>query len=141
MYYRIFSISSKGFRWCCHVMQGVLISSGIAFVGGTIFQCRPIAAFWDKEIEGSWCIAQTPWWMTYAILQILLDVLLVFLPIYESLQLTITRLEKIGLILVFCTGLFVTFTSIYRATTLASSATNPDPTCKASAPLFAAAFN
>lgn len=130
MYYRIFSISSKTFRICCHLVMALIVSSGTAFIIGTVFQCSPISAFWDKTITNYWCFNQTPWWMTYAIVQILTDVILLCLPIREVLRLKMSKLEKAGLILVFCTGLFVTFTSIFRATTLAKSASDPDPTCK-----------
>ncbi len=130
MYYRIFSVSSKFFRNGCYFLQAVIVSSGVAFTLGTVWQCRPIEAFWDTTITEAWCFSQTPWWLSFSVLQILLDFALLALPIKEVTKLNMGKLEKLGLSAVFCTGMFVTFTSIFRATTLASSATDPDPTCK-----------
>lgn len=130
MIYRIFNVSSHRFRRTCHAVQAFIFVSGVAYIIGTFFQCTPVRAFWNKSIEHKWCFNQKPWWISYAALQILLDFVLLALPVRQVLKLQMSRLERFGLILVFCTGLFVTFTSIYRATTLAASATNPDPTCK-----------
>lgn len=130
MYYRIFAVSSKSFRNSCHAVQAIIVSSGLAFTLGTIWQCRPIAAFWNTETADAWCFSQTPWWISFSVVQITLDFVLLGLPVKEVMKLNMTRVEKLGLTAVFCTGLFVTFTSIFRATTLASSARNPDPTCE-----------
>jgi len=130
MIYRIFNVSSHRFRRTCHAVQAFIFVSGVAYIIGTFFQCTPVAAFWNKSIQHKWCFNQKPWWISYAALQILLDFVLLALPVRQVLKLQMSRLERFGLILVFCTGLFVTFTSIYRATTLAGSAANPDPTCK-----------
>ncbi|PSN65401.1 hypothetical protein BS50DRAFT_589803 [Corynespora cassiicola Philippines] len=127
LYYRIFSVSSRSFRVACHVMNGFIITSGLAFVLATVFQCQPVAAFWDRSIPGAKCFKNEPWWISYATTQITQDFMLMFLPVRQIVSLSMTRTEKIGLSLVFCTGSFVTFTSIYRATTIATSA-GSDPT-------------
>lgn len=129
-YYRIFHVSSSKFRIACHATQFVIVTSAIAFIVGTIFQCRPVRAFWDQSIADASCIDQTPWWMSFAIVQITTDVVILILPAKQVFKLQISRTKRLGILLAFCTGLFVTFTSIFRATTLASSATNSDPTCK-----------
>lgn len=129
-YYRIFYVSSIKFRMACHTTQFVIVSSAIAFIIGTIFQCRPVRAFWNQSIADASCIDQTPWWMSFAIVQITTDVVILILPATQVFKLQISRTKRIGILLAFCTGLFVTFTSIFRATTLAASATSSDPTCK-----------
>lgn len=129
-YYRIFKVSSSKFRIACHTTQFVIVTSAIAFIVGTIFQCRPVRAFWNQSIADASCIDQTPWWMSFAIVQITTDVVILILPATQVFKLQISRTKRLGILLAFCTGLFVTFTSIYRTTTLASSATNSDPTCK-----------
>lgn len=129
MIYRIFNISSERFRRTCLAVQALIFISGVAYIIGTFFQCTPVSAFWNKSIEHKWCFNQKPWWISYAALQIFFDFVLLALPVRQVLKLQMSRLERFGLILVFSTGMFVTFTSIYRATTLAASAKNPDPTC------------
>ncbi|KAF2797813.1 hypothetical protein K505DRAFT_297692 [Melanomma pulvis-pyrius CBS 109.77] len=129
LYYRIFAISSKKFRIACHALNGFIIASGMAFIIGTIFQCTPISYFWDRRIPGGGrCFNNEPWWISYSVVQILTDVFLLVLPIQQVFTLSMTKTEKLGLSLIFGTGIFVTFASIYRATTLAMSANNPDPT-------------
>lgn len=60
MYYRIFHRSSRRFRIACHLVQTLIVTSGLAFVLGTLLQCRPITGFWNPAIKHV-CIDQTPW--------------------------------------------------------------------------------
>ncbi|EUC28505.1 hypothetical protein COCCADRAFT_9127 [Bipolaris zeicola 26-R-13] len=128
LYYRIFAIITTSFRIACHVMNVWIVTTGIAFTLATIFQCTPIAAFWDHSIEGAKCFHNQPWWISYATVQIITDFVLLAMPFRQILKLSMGTTEKLGVALVFGTGGFVTFASIYRATTIAISASNPDPT-------------
>ncbi|KAF3047787.1 hypothetical protein E8E12_011672 [Didymella heteroderae] len=109
-------------------MNAWIVASSLAFIVATIFQCTPIAAFWDRSIPSFRCFKNEPWWISYASTQISTDFALLFLPISEIMKLSMGRAEKLGICLVFGTGAFVTFASIYRATTIAASASDPDPT-------------
>ncbi|KAF2134299.1 hypothetical protein P153DRAFT_280712 [Dothidotthia symphoricarpi CBS 119687] len=128
LYYRIFAVSHNSFRIACHIMNAWIIASGTAFVIATVFQCTPIAAFWDRGIEGYKCFKNEPWWISYATTQIVTDILLLAMPVRQILTLSLRPAEKLGICLVFGSGAFVTFASIYRATTIAASASDPDPT-------------
>ncbi|ORY09301.1 hypothetical protein BCR34DRAFT_602947 [Clohesyomyces aquaticus] len=128
LYYRIFAVSAKWFGVACHAANVFIVASGVAFILGTIFQCTPIDAFWDKGIKDARCFANEPWWISYSVVQIASDFALLILPIRQVYSLSMTRAEKLGLKLVFCTGLSVTFASIIRATTLAASTSDTDPT-------------
>ncbi|CAN9415252.1 unnamed protein product [Alternaria alternata] len=128
LYYRIFAITTKSFRIACHIMNAWVIMTGFAFTIATVFQCTPIAAFWDKTISGARCFKNEPWWISYATVQITTDFMLLAMPFRRILGLSMGRAEKLGVALVFGTGGFVTFASIYRATTIARSANDPDPT-------------
>ncbi|KAL6708725.1 hypothetical protein ACN47E_002421 [Coniothyrium glycines] len=128
LYNRIFSVSNKTFRVCCHAMNAWILASGLAFIIATIFQCTPIAAFWDRSIVGFKCFKNEPWWISYATTQITTDLVLLAMPVPQILKLSMGRAEKFGLCLIFGTGAFVTFSSIFRATTIAASASDPDPT-------------
>lgn len=128
LYYRIFAVASLKFRRACHAVNAFIVITGIVFIIGTVVQCQPIAYFWDKEGIDGQCLAEQPWWISYSVLQIFADVLLLALPVHQVLSLRMTMMEKAGLVFIFATGLFVTFASIYRATTLAQSASSADPT-------------
>ncbi|KAF1929862.1 uncharacterized protein M421DRAFT_37861, partial [Didymella exigua CBS 183.55] len=128
LYYRIFAVSSNSFRVACHVMNAWIVASSLAFIIATIFQCTPISAFWDRSIPGFRCFKNELWWISYATIQISTDFALLLLPIPKIVKLSMGRAEKLGICLIFGTGAFVTFASIYRATTIAASASDPDPT-------------
>jgi hypothetical protein len=105
LYYRIFAVSSSKFHMACHATNSFIILSGMAFIIGTIFQCRPISFFWDKSIQGGRCFNEEPWWISYSVTQILADVALLALPVEQILSLRMSKPEKLGLCLVFATGL------------------------------------
>ncbi|KAI8935859.1 hypothetical protein NX059_007376 [Plenodomus lindquistii] len=128
LYYRIFAVSTKSFRVLSHVVSAWIVTSGLVFTILTVFQCSPVRAFWDRSIPGYKCFKNEPWWISYATTQITTDFILLAMPIPSILRLSMGRAEKLGLCLVFGTGGFVTFASIYRATTIARSANDPDPT-------------
>ena len=104
LYYRIFAVSSNSFRIACHFMNAWVVASSLAFIIATIFQCTPIAAFWDRSISGFRCFKNEPWWISYASTQISTDFALLLLPISEIMKLSMGRAEKLGICLVFGTG-------------------------------------
>ncbi|KAF1358016.1 hypothetical protein EJ07DRAFT_167036 [Lizonia empirigonia] len=121
LYYRIFAFSRNSFRIACRVMNAWIVCSSLAFIIATIFQCTPVAAFWDRSIPGFKCFQNQPWWISSAVTQITTDFALMFMPISQIMTLSMGRTEKLGICL-------RTFASIYRATTIAASASDPDPT-------------
>ncbi|CAN9436319.1 unnamed protein product [Alternaria alternata] len=114
LYYRIFAITTKSFRIACHIMNAWVIMTGFAFTIATVFQCTPIAAFWDKTISGARCFKNEPWWISYATVQITTDFMLLAMPFRRIIGLSMGRAEKLGVALVFGTG--------------GLSANDPDPT-------------
>ncbi len=104
LYYRIFGVSSKSFRTACYVMNAWITASGLAFIIATIFQCVPIAAFWDRTIVGFKCFKNEPWWISYATTQITTDFMLLAMPLRQIFRLSMGRAEKLGISLVFGTG-------------------------------------
>lgn len=104
LYYRIFAVSTKSFRVACHVMNTWIIASGLAFIIATVFQCTPVAAFWDRSIQGYKCFKNEPWWISYAVTQITTDFMLLAMPVRQILLLSMGRAEKVGICLVFGTG-------------------------------------
>lgn len=85
----------------------------MAFSIATVFQCTPIAGFWDHSIKGAKCFSNEPWWISYATVQITTDFALLFMPFRQILKLTMGTTEKLGIALVFGTGGLYVPWSIY----------------------------
>ncbi|KAJ5502499.1 hypothetical protein N7463_005373 [Penicillium fimorum] len=126
LYLRIFP--QRTFRLICYYGLGVITIWGTAYVFLTIFQCKPIASFWDITIKNPKCLDKEGLWMSYSVINIIFDLLILALPIYPLSQLRLQRAKKIGLLVVFGMGAFVCVTTIIRITTLVQSATDTDPT-------------
>lgn len=104
LYYRIFAVSTKYFRSVCHAMNAWIVASSMAFIIATVFQCTPIAAFWNRSIPNVKCFKNEPWWISYATVQITTDFMLLAMPIRQILRLSMSKAEKLGICLVFGTG-------------------------------------
>lgn len=89
-------------------MIALVTAANIAFVLVTIWQCKPIAAFWDKsllKIPGNHCFSSKAFWFSYSVINIILDFLILLLPIHEVLRLQLPTKEKIALCGVFSLGI------------------------------------
>ncbi|KMQ48424.1 hypothetical protein HL42_0873 [Trichophyton rubrum] len=123
LYLRIFYVHQY-FRRICICLVVFTILSGIAFIPPTIWQCSPVEAYWDRSIPHT-CLSSFPNWLSYAIINITTDVILLVLPVQQILRLQLTKRDKIALILVFLLGSF-----IYRVTLVAASSGTTDVTCR-----------
>jgi hypothetical protein len=101
LYIRIFI--SQRFRVFCHVALAIVVSSGIATVFATVFQCVPFERSWNKTVAGT-CIDSDMFWLANAILNISTDVIVLALPIHEVFKLQLKLQEKILLHSVFLLG-------------------------------------
>lgn len=106
LYLRIFP--DHKFRYACYTLITIIGAASFAFTIVTIFQCTPVAAFWDKSIlksqPGSHCFDSEAFWFSYALINILLDVVILVLPIREVVKLQLPWREKAGLVAVFSLG-------------------------------------
>jgi hypothetical protein len=66
-------------------------------------QCVPIAASWDNSIHAQ-CINKGVFWIAFAIMNILTDVLVLALPIPQIFRLHLKLREKLMLSGVFLLG-------------------------------------
>lgn len=108
LYLRIFP--SKPFKHACYTLIALVTASGIAFTLVTIWQCKPIPAFWDKSLlgpahPGNHCFDSEAFWFSYSVINIILDFFILLLPVHEILKLQLPMREKIALIGVFGLGL------------------------------------
>lgn len=102
LYLRIFP--QRLFRWICYCGLVLITVWGLAYLFLTIFQCKPISSFWDMTIKDPECLDKEGLWMSYSIVNIILDLLILALPIYPLTQLRLQRAKKIGLLVVFGMG-------------------------------------
>ena len=68
-----------------------------------IFQCTPIAYYWDKDISGT-CLSYHSTVYTAAALVIVSDFIIVLLPVPVIKKLNLTRRRKIGVLIMFGLG-------------------------------------
>lgn len=102
LYMRIFL--SKKFVWSCCVTLGIVITWTTASVVSTIFQCNPIAGFWDSKIPGMKCFDTDVFWYGYAIIDIITDIVILWLPMWEVRKLHLPVLQRIGVGAIFALG-------------------------------------
>ncbi|KAF7117306.1 hypothetical protein CNMCM5793_006055 [Aspergillus hiratsukae] len=128
LYLRIFI--QPTFRRICYGGIAFLTAWGLAYNLVTVFQCIPVDAYWDETITHKTCVNSKAQWLSYAVINISCDVVILAMPIYPVSQLHLARGKKIALAVIFGMGTFVCITSIIRTTTLASSASGKtrDPT-------------
>ncbi|KAF2119774.1 hypothetical protein BDV96DRAFT_642780 [Lophiotrema nucula] len=113
-YLRIFP--NRNFRRCVWVTLIVCALYIVGFVPATILQCLPIRIAWqrwDSEHHGRCINLNVEGWMSSA-LNIILDIVVICLPLRELSQLAMSRRRKLGIMLMFLGGGFVTVVSMLR---------------------------
>lgn len=101
LYLRLFP--TKDFRITCYVVIGIIVSWSIGGVGATIWQCVPIEGAWNKTVEAK-CIDSNKFWIAYAVMNILTDLMVLTLPIGPIMRLQMNIRERLMLCGVFLLG-------------------------------------
>ncbi|KAI9846164.1 MAG: hypothetical protein M1837_004278 [Sclerophora amabilis] len=115
------------FRRINFSVVGFVFAYSVAFLFLTIFQCVPIRRSWDKTTPGT-CVSNAAQWFSFAIINIISDVIIIALPLPMIQQLHLPRNQKIALSIVFMFGIFVCMTSIMRMVAMRSGVRSTDPT-------------
>ncbi|KAL5120806.1 hypothetical protein ACEQ8H_001287 [Pleosporales sp. CAS-2024a] len=113
-YLRIFP--QKGLRKVIWVTIVICILYMIGFVTATAFQCLPIRNAWERwdgEHPGRCFNLNADAWASAAV-NIFLDLLVVILPMRQISKLAMSTRRKLGVMLMFLGGLFVTIVSMLR---------------------------
>jgi hypothetical protein len=69
-----------------------------------IFSCNPIRGFWDFEIESK-CIDALVYYWAQSICNIVIDVYILFLPLFMIVRLSISRSQKVAVSGIFAIGI------------------------------------
>lgn len=124
LYLRIFpSNSSRRFAYVSWAVIAGLLAYLVGFWIYYAVECRPLSYFWyqwDGEHEGSCPGTETAVYLNSS-LNIFFDILVFFLPVPQIMRLQIKDPKrKLGILLTFLVGLFVTICSIVRLRYLAA---------------------
>lgn len=112
MYLRIFP--TRFVRWGAGILGTIAILWFINILIIVIFHCSPVAMAWDYLITTGHCIDIERFFLGNSIPNILTDLAILCLPMYEVHHLRMNRGKKICLLFVFLLGGLVVAVSIYR---------------------------
>ncbi|KAH8660810.1 hypothetical protein BGZ60DRAFT_530816 [Tricladium varicosporioides] len=102
------------FRAAVWVVMVVTVVYSVLGSFGFLYNCQPIAKFWDITITNGKCINITKILLTYASLNILTDIAMLLLPIALVRKLKLPMKQKLALAGLFMTGTLVCIISGIR---------------------------
>ncbi|MCJ1263338.1 hypothetical protein MMC22_003208 [Lobaria immixta] len=115
LYSNIFT--TRPFRLTALAVGLVTILRCIVVVFLNIFQCDPIHAYWDTSLlsnPSSHCLDFNKLFVGYAVTDVLLDVIILYLPVYMIRTLHLPKRQKLILCAIFLLGSFVCVAGILR---------------------------
>ncbi|OAA79104.1 hypothetical protein LEL_02590 [Akanthomyces lecanii RCEF 1005] len=104
---------------------------GVVFVTAAIFQCTPIHYWWTQYSENpgqGHCININAMGWSNATISVLIDILMIAIPLSQITKLQLHWRKKVGVVIMFLTGTFVTVVSILRLRSLVGFANSNNPT-------------
>ncbi|KAK1486274.1 CFEM domain-containing protein [Colletotrichum cuscutae] len=130
LYLRIFP--DETFRRILWYTQLFNLLLWIAFIAGTFGSCQPLHFFWHgwkRDMEGK-CFNLNAFVMCHGALNVALDAWMLVLPATQVYSLRMQRKQKLGVMLMFSVGVFLTTVSAYRIKALLIFATSYNVTGK-----------
>ncbi|KAF2008731.1 hypothetical protein BU24DRAFT_359618, partial [Aaosphaeria arxii CBS 175.79] len=127
-YLRIFP--DRKFRRRTYSVLALCCVTVVALVLACVFECQPISYAWDRwdgEHEGTCTHINAQGWANAGI-NIIFDIIIIALPLPQIYRLQISRERKIGIMIMFTLGVFVTIASIIRLRSLITFAASINPT-------------
>ncbi|KAI9735683.1 MAG: hypothetical protein M1834_001699 [Cirrosporium novae-zelandiae] len=119
LYLRLFP--TRWFRITCLLTLFLILSGSFSFTIATIFQCTPVHKWWNKKHVPGHCINNASFRWSWAAFNTISDLWVCLMPLPVIAKLQMDRAKKIGVAIVFATGLFVCCTSILRMRALTVS--------------------
>ena len=101
LYYRLFS-PSRRFSLAVRIVAVIIFCQWLSLTLAVIFQCRPISAFWNRNVQGAECIDLDLFGKVTGVLNLATDVLILCLPVPIVWGLNTTKPQKVIL-----TGMFL----------------------------------
>ena len=103
-YHRLFS-PSKPFRLAVRIGAVVVFCQWFSLTLACIFECTPVKAFWDQNVQGAKCINLPRFTIASGVMNLLTDVLILCLPGPMVWGLHKTVAQKITLTGIFLLGI------------------------------------
>lgn len=103
MYLRIFW-AYPPFQLACHVALAFILLPSAAILVATIFSCRPVAYFWDRDLGPGACLDVTALAYANSALAMAQDLVLAALPIGMLWRLRMSRRRKCYVAVMFAVG-------------------------------------
>ena len=103
LYYRLFGVV-RWFRSILAVMWLIVLAYFVADALVAVFECSPIAYYWDKAIKGGSCIDQDAFYRWNGVANLLIDFSILVLPMMMVWRLNLDTRSKIILSGVFLLG-------------------------------------
>lgn len=125
---QIFVVAKRNGRW--YFIQTLIWLNTIFFtilMFLEIFQCVPRAKIWNPLHSGV-CLNISKTFVATAGVNIVSDLSILVLPLFWVLQLHMPLRRKLGIMAIFCTGIFACISSIMRLATSVRNVNSPDVT-------------
>lgn len=101
-------------RLSCYVVAGILTAWWLAVLLVTIFQCHPMEKAYSPYMTTGYCIDSIRFYKAMIIPNIITDIIIFCLPLYEVRKLHLPRGQRVGLASVFLLGAFAIVASAIR---------------------------
>lgn len=102
LYLRVFPL--RTFRAIVYISMGVLTISFLILLPMAIWQCRPIRAIWDQNINNPHCLSISNIAYANAAVNIATEIMIFVLPLLALRKLHVPRKKKIALFCIFGVG-------------------------------------
>ncbi|KAL4813305.1 hypothetical protein BDW67DRAFT_178028 [Aspergillus spinulosporus] len=121
---------SSTFRWTGYIMIGINSAIAITWMLLDSFHCIPAHLAWThwEGLEQGKCINFIAATYANGIVNIIVDVVMVGMPIYEVSKLNLSQRQKIGVAVMFASGLVLTIIGIVRVIVFSQNSLNENPT-------------
>ncbi|KKK20684.1 hypothetical protein ARAM_000335 [Aspergillus rambellii] len=128
LYLRVFAPSRQGKTyWAIHLLIWFNLLFYLANFFLKIFECIPRAKIWDRKIPGHCININIPILVT-SIINVVSDLLMLFLPIFCVWRLKMTKKKKLGISAIFAAGIFGCLSSIMRLVVSVRNSSTQDKT-------------
>ncbi|KAF2715753.1 hypothetical protein K504DRAFT_511193 [Pleomassaria siparia CBS 279.74] len=114
------------FRIAVYAIMFINFGATVGIVFPLIFGCNPVAQNFDIRITAGSCIDRASLFVATAVLNMIIDIILLLLPIPMVVNLQMSRSKKISLLAIFGVGSFTVITSGVRLVLLRPMLKNPD---------------
>ncbi|KAL3297476.1 CFEM domain-containing protein [Colletotrichum asianum] len=127
---------ARGFRKIIWATHGLNFLVGLIYIILTFAQCRPLSLYWtgwdkNESYKNERCLDFNKFILSHAIINIILDVWMLILPLTQLYKLNLVLRKKIGVMLMFSVGLFLTAVSAIRIHTMVRFMTDSNVTSQA----------